>query len=418
MKIRAITLGIPNSFLGNNIDKLENHLEIVQEIKKKLIKNGVEVQTIRLCTQPFEKKTPIEFIQNFEEISRNLDTIDEFNSRGLVDYYSFLPGLCDHIEPLNELEQNILTKIPNLLKKHENMFTSIQVSSKTNGINFEAISKCANMIKEIGKEDPFTNLKFAVTFNVPPNTPFFPSAYHIGSNPKISIALEAADEVVKIVQKYSSEKNNLIKIREQIQERFCAIYDQILDIVKPICKKNGLIFEGIDFSPSQYPEKEKSIGTAIESLGLGHFGELGTVFAIGFLTSTLQSIDRPKIGFSGFMQPLLEDYIIGKRHDEGKININQLLLNSTVCGLGLDCIPLPGNVDENTLTLLMLDTAMISCRLNKPLTARLMPIPGKTEHDRTAFEFEYFINSKICEIRNSSLNNLKEFLKQNSGILF
>ena len=53
------------------------------------------------------------------------------------------------------------------------------------------------------------NLQFAVTFNVPPNTPFFPSAYHLGDNQKISIALEAADEVVSATREYSQDNHNL-----------------------------------------------------------------------------------------------------------------------------------------------------------------------------------------------------------------
>jgi uncharacterized protein (UPF0210 family) len=110
--------------------------------------------------------------------------------------------------------------------------------------------------------------------------------------------------------------------------------------------------------------------------------------------------------------------MIATRHEEGKFNLTQLLLNSTVCGLGLDCIPLPGDISEETLTLLMMDVAMLSTRLNKPLTCRLMPIPGKTQNDRTEFDFEYFTNSKICGITPSSYSaNLKEFLHRNPGYL-
>ncbi|MHA1729966.1 MAG: DUF711 family protein, partial [Promethearchaeota archaeon] len=211
--------------------------------------------------------------------------------------------------------------------------------------------------------------------------------------------------------------HNLDWIRLSIQNRFTEIYDNLFEILEPFCERNNIIYEGMDFSPSQYPEKEKSIGTAIESFGLGHFGELGTVFAVGFLTSVLHGINRPKIGFSGFMQPLLEDYTIAKRNDEGKVSLTQLLLNSTVCGLGLDCIPLPGEVSKETLTLLMMEVATISTRLKKPLTARLMPISGKKIGDKTEFDFEYFTNSKICGIKPSSLESLQKFIKKNPGFL-
>jgi uncharacterized protein (UPF0210 family) len=89
-----------------------------------------------------------------------------------------------------------------------------------------------------------------------------------------------------------------------------------------------------------------------------------------------------------------------------------------VCGLGLDCIPLPGNTSVKTLTLLMMDLAMISSRLNKPLTARLMPIKNKKAGEMTDFKFEYFANSKICDIREENKADLDEFLKRNPSLSF
>jgi hypothetical protein len=42
-----------------------------------------------------------------------------------------------------------------------------------------------------------------------------------------------------------------------------------------------------------------------------------------------------------------------------------------------------------------LDLAALAVRLGKPLTARLMPIPGKAVGDPTAFNFSYFANGKV-----------------------
>jgi hypothetical protein len=36
--------------------------------------------------------------------------------------------------------------------------------------------------------------------------------------------------------------------------------------------------------------------------------------------------------------------------------------------------------------------------LNKPLSARLMPIPGKKAGEITDYNFDYFVNSKIMNI--------------------
>jgi len=37
-------------------------------------------------------------------------------------------------------------------------------------------------------------------------------------------------------------------------------------------------------------------------------------------------------------------------------------------------------------------------RLNKPLTARLMPVPGKKAGDATEFNFDYFVNSRVMAL--------------------
>jgi uncharacterized protein (UPF0210 family) len=61
----------------------------------------------------------------------------------------------------------------------------------------------------------------------------------------------------------------------------------------------------------------------------------------------------------------------------------------------LDTVPLPGSVSEDQLYAVLLDLAALAQRLGKPLTARLMPIPGKKAGDTTEFDFEFFANSKI-----------------------
>ncbi|MHA1467726.1 MAG: DUF711 family protein, partial [Promethearchaeota archaeon] len=104
-------------------------------------------------------------------------------------------------------------------------------------------------------------------------------------------------------------------------------------------------------------------------------------------------------GFSGLMQPVFEDYTIAKRLSENKFNLDSLLLYSTMCGTGLDCIPLPGDISERELFYILLDICTLSIKLNKPLTARLMPIPGKKAGDDVNFDFEYFAPTKVIEFR-------------------
>jgi hypothetical protein len=50
--------------------------------------------------------------------------------------------------------------------------------------------------------------------------------------------------------------------------------------------------------------------------------------------------------------------------------------------------------------------AALARRLDKPLTARLMPVPGKRAGDLTSFCFPYFANSRILAVEAQPLQNL------------
>jgi uncharacterized protein (UPF0210 family) len=98
------------------------------------------------------------------------------------------------------------------------------------------------------------------------------------------------------------------------------------------------------------------------------------------------------------MLPVCEDFGLAKRNDEGTFDLTSLLSYSAVCGTGLDTIPLPGNVSEKKLYALLLDIASLSLKLNKPLSARLMPFPGKSAREMTTYDFEYFVNTKTMKL--------------------
>lgn len=103
------------------------------------------------------------------------------------------------------------------------------------------------------------------------------------------------------------------------------------------------------------------------------------------------------MGFSGLFTPQLEDKALADRAAEGSLTVKDLLLYSTVCVSGLDTIPLPGDASAEQLAPLLLD---------KPLTARLMPVPGKSAGEATSFDFDFFANSRVMALDASPLTGL------------
>jgi uncharacterized protein (UPF0210 family) len=55
------------------------------------------------------------------------------------------------------------------------------------------------------------------------------------------------------------------------------------------------------------------------------------------------------------------------------------------------------------LAAILLDVAALAQRLSKPLTARLMPVPGKRAGELTTFDFPYFANSRILAVEADAL---------------
>ncbi|MHA1885533.1 MAG: DUF711 family protein [Promethearchaeota archaeon] len=407
MRIRAITTGQIIPFLNKNEsilsfmqENLENFSNFNKELTNAFDNIGIPVQTKRFCSQPiFSYGNRLFYERNLNktlvEIKDQLIFLQSMFKDYEMDYFACCMMLADQIHELGIFERLLLDEVPNFIKNTNTFFTSLPVASSREGINISALRSGASIIKHLSEPDPFKNLNFCVSANVGPNFPFFPAAYHHSEKPTFSLALEMADEVIDAIK----NSTNLKEAQHNMLAKFNQIYDDITKICERTSRNFGIEFKGIDLSPAPFPEIDKSIGTAIEELGIEYFGANGTLTGVALIKNAIPVNKEKVIGFSGFFQPVLEDYIISKRLAEDKFNLDSLLLYSTICGAGLDVIPLPGDITEQELFYILLDLCTISVRLNKPLTARLMPIPGRNAGDPVEFDFEYFAPSKIIDFR-------------------
>lgn len=347
--------------------------------------SGYDVQTTRLATNPFPYIMPHYDID--QGIPRILELESEINARGF-DYISFGPALPEFPESYSH--------IPELLSSTQISFFSGVIASPSGGIHLHAVHKCGEIIAEAAKITPdgFTNLRFAALANVPPFGPFFPGAYHQGDEPAFSLALESADLALEAF----SEADNLEAARHLLLASLELHGSKLHTIAGELSKEFGVAFKGMDFSLAPFPEEWCSLGGAIERLGVKQIGLLGSVTAAAFIADTLDRGKWLKAGFNGLMLPVLEDSTLAQSTIDGTLTIKDLLLYSTVCGTGLDTVPLPGDATPGQLSAILADIAALSARLDKPLTGRLMPIPGKTAGELTEFDFEFFKNGRILDL--------------------
>lgn len=354
---------------------------------------GYEVQTTRLATVPFptllsdlKPESAIRFAQEFGAAAQSFG----------YDYISLGPALPAFPQSY--------TVIPEMLAAAGNVFVCGVMASVETGVSLPAVRACAEVIHRASHLSPegFSNLRFAALANVPPGSPFFPAAYHQGEQASFAIATESADLAVNAF----TEVANLDDARQRLVLAVEAHAQSLSDVSGLLAGQFELSFGGIDFSLAPFPEEARSLGSAMERLGVPAVGMHGSLAAAAILAGTLDLAQFRRAGFNGLMLPVLEDYILAKRTAEGTLSVSDLLLYSAVCGTGLDTLPLPGDATPEQLAALLLDLAALSQRLSKPLTARLMPIPGKNAGELTGFDFPYFRNSRVLSLKSLPLEGL------------
>lgn len=385
MKIRSITVFCQPGFPVNRL--LLQQVGIFTNHARKLFQdNGFEVQSLRLATPPFEQ-----FIAPVDLAMAAQSYAIEAHADGF-EYISLGPVSAS---------SKAWEVIPQALAQSDRIFLSGSLTTSEGALSLHAARACAETIVRLStlEQNGFANLRFCALANVPANTPFFPAAYAQPGRPSFALALEAADLALQAFTLARTFQEASINLVTEIEKRA----QQLEEMGNRLSQMYNYEFRGLDFTLAPFPEDAISIGRALESLGLQAFGKPGSLLASAFLTSTLDQAQFKRTGFNGLMLPVLEDSGLANSATDGNLSLRDLLLFSSVCGAGLDVIPLPGETTAEELTPILLDLAALSLRLNKALTARLMPIPGKKAGEMTAFDFAFFANSRILPVNSAPL---------------
>lgn len=390
MNIRSLTgfLSLSDPLPASALKPLQ---DLVAAGRENFAKAGFPVQTARVATQPIPEIAP----RDLTQFALDLQAAAQVAG---IQYASLGAPRADHrLAPLD-----LIDEIPAALAATENVFGSVQIASHENGINLGAVMATARAIRALAdlKPDGFGDFRFAALANCPPHSPFFPVAYHQGARPAFALATEGAPLAVQAFD----QAHNLDEARANLVQAVESSAQAIEKVANDLATRFSFYFAGIDFSLAPFPEESQSIGTAFERLTGAKFGEHGTLFAAGFMTDCVRRAHFQRTGFSGLMLPVLEDATLAAR--SSLYTLDSLLLYSSVCGTGLDTIPLPGDTSADAIAAILLDLATLAVKLDKPLTARLIPLAGLAAGDRTRFDFEYMTNAHVL---NPSARALKVF---------
>jgi uncharacterized protein (UPF0210 family) len=259
------------------------------------------------------------------------------------------------------------------------------------GLHWRAMREAAKTIKGLSMRSTHgnANVNFSSMAMIKPYGPYYPSSYHLGKGHAFTLAMEGANVVQDVFAKYHEPR----EAEQQLTAVFAQYTKQLEAVALQIAKTTGWTYQGIDATPA--PQGKRSIGDAIESFSGGPFGSSGSLTASGIITRALLATPIKRAGTSGPMLPVMEDSILASRWAEGTYNIASLLSYSAVGANGLETVPLPGDVTEEQIMHILEDVATVAFKDKTPLSARLLPSPGRHAGEKSDFTESYLINTTL-----------------------
>ena len=371
MKIRTITTGIPSAF---SLEQLQRAAEFNRHCRGFFEAHLYEVQTTRLSSQAWEEIRDLDEVLALEGRGRELGI--GFFSLGTI--FSDRPQTPIHLEFVAEViarSQIFSASVTLTLPCRDNRARVALNPDPLGGHSPTAIEKTAIAIQQIAQntENGLGNMRFAALMNCPPNTPFFPAAYWCQTDESDGMNFGIGWQAADLVQTAFTGAPNLEAALGEMKTLMEREGEQIVALAETVAQETGVHFVGLDVSPA--PMGDESIAHAIEEQAPGRFGERGTLTVAAGLTRTLESLELPRCGYSGLMLPVLEDEGLGKRSRDGCFDLDSLLLYSSVCGTGLDTIPIPGDTSIDQICSILTDVISLSTRWGKPLSSDSLRFP-------------------------------------------
>ena len=359
-------------------------------------KAGYTLQSIRVITNPFGEYLDLTNLQTAKaDLQYLTELLNKFNESGIR--LRFAIGAARNKEEI--------ALLPELIAAYGDLCNAcVNVPLDEHGVlDNELIEQSVYAVQKIANITPRGegNFNFTVNFNCKPFIPYFPAGYHLSHLPNsFVIGLETPDLLVEVLKSVSKSTHNQFyaDCYQAMSQALQYHVDQVLEMLSAVKLSGEFEFAGIDSSAA--PSKNCSSMTKVyELMGLPYFGAAGSVEVSALLTKVFKSIQRvPLVGFSGLMLAVTEDLGLAEGTQKHYFDIRALLTYSAVCGIGLDTVPVAGDVKAESIAAIMRDTGTMAFRLNKPLTVRLFPIPNKVAGEISEFESDDLCNCRLLPI--------------------
>ena len=394
--IRAVTLGINLlPCVADDFDQLCKRVEkkilatarqFVKRAEQVDAKFGIPIINKRLTITPAALVLSGALTGNADEDRRRAvdfaRLLDKCATAVGVDFLGGYGALAE--KGMSYADQILVDAIPEALGSTAKVCGFISLASSKAGINMRGVARIGTVIRELAlqSENAIGAAKFVVFANPVSDNPFMAGGFHGVQEADNVLNLGISGPgVVRRVIAAAPRDLPLDEIAEIIKKTAFKITRAGELIGRELARTLGVRFGSLDLSLAPTTAMGDSVGRILEAMGLERVGTHGSTAALALLTDAVKKgglmASGHVGGLSGAFIPVSEDVGLSEAVQCGALTTDKLEAMTTVCSVGLDMIPVPGDTKTTTLSAIIADELAIGVMNNKTTAIRLIPVPGK-----------------------------------------
>ena len=382
LDVRSVTLSVNTLFALSDDERkvieklrtlssmLEKFSESVKEVSEKY---GIRIVTKRVAVSPVQF-----FLETLDERAgvEIAKALDELGEKFEIDYVSGYSAFTDR--GITRGAERVLRTFSDALENTKRLTGMINAGSTKVGLNFDSIKL---FVDEIFKMSPYSSARATIIANVPPDSPFVPSAHHGLGMPEavINVAVSGPGVIEGAIKR--AQPKTLQELHEVIKRASFKITRLGELVGRKVAEAMGIPFGAVDLSLAPSPKVGDSVAGIIEAMGIEKVGGHGSVTALAILMDAVKkggAMATSSVGgLSSAFIPVSEDAVMVERAIDGSIDFFTLLAMSSVCNSGIDMVGVSKRQGKDKVIGLISDVLSMAITLNKILGVRVIPIDAE-----------------------------------------
>jgi hypothetical protein len=336
-------------------------------------------------------------------------TLDEAAAATNIDLVGGFTALVH--KGITAADEVVIDSLPLVLSQTRRLCSSVNVATTRAGINMDAIRLMGQRILDIAQATADTGgfgaAKLVVFANIPEDNPFMAGAYLGAGEPEAVINIGVSGPgVVSSALKRRIEIDPGLSLGDLAEEiKITAVrVTRVGELIgREVSHLLGIPLGIVDLSLAPTPQVGDSVGEILQVLGIEQIGAPGSTAVVAMLNDAVKKggafASSSVGGLSGAFLPVCEDAALAAAVAAGHLSLERLEAMTSVCSVGLDMVPIPGDTPAETIAAIIADEMAIGVINSKTTAARLIPVPGAKPGDRVEFG-GLFGSAPVMAVRN------------------